>query len=418
MVLLQNEEIAEQLLQKWVEYVSYHAQDSHVAPKPPANDAEVSRDSRGETTCPTITDNRDVEMSGNTRQNSKGALVVLRTNTDDLASVDEFKNILGDTAPPNISAHPASEHPHHHGNPTNEYLKLLLHECGSSYRIQFEELTKRAFVFVYTDYTYMAMLIISHLFFATVTAAIFNNLTDNFTGVQDRLGVLFMCAVYICLAHAIMALNRFRGGKQLYIREQQVGAFSPTLYFIATSLADLPILIFSILLMCIIVYFSTGLYNSAEAFFYFFAVLNLCSVGAFGMGSLIGAAFDNEFIATAAIPLVQIPMLLCGGLLADNKQVRPYFVWLEKISLHRYSSLLLFHNEFKRLGALDCDVAKFGITTCALVPKRGSEVMPYLKFDDEQDAEWVMWLTMAVFVVIIKLMHLGAMHFISRSKSN
>eukprot|EP00388_Colpodella_angusta_P041352 GDKK01052984.1.p1 GENE.GDKK01052984.1~~GDKK01052984.1.p1 ORF type:complete len:142 (+),score=1.86 GDKK01052984.1:20-445(+) len=136
----------------------------------------------------------------------------------------------------------------------------------------------------------------------------------------------------------------------------------------------------------------------------------------FGFGALVGTAISNEVIATSVVPMIQVPMLMCGGLLADNDQIRPYFIWLEKISVHRYGSLLLFHNEFSHLGELSCDPALFGVTGCALQPKRGSDVIPFLGFDDEQDSEWVMWISLAAFIFLIRFGQLVAFYVIAHGK--
>eukprot|EP00744_Colponema_vietnamica_P000420 GILI01000753.1.p1 GENE.GILI01000753.1~~GILI01000753.1.p1 ORF type:complete len:700 (+),score=230.87 GILI01000753.1:99-2102(+) len=413
MVLLQNEEIAPQLLAKWQEFlelneVTVQSARSPMNVEPQASPENVtSRNEPADSEMPPIEERR---------AHTGEALTVKRVDTVDMASGDTFKYILGDETPLNVLPYPATAHPHHN-NATNDYLKRHLAESGSGYWIQSVELFRRAFIFVYTDVSYLAMMIISHLFFAVIVAIIFNNLTDNFTGIQDRVGLLFMCAVNVCFSHANFALNRFRSGKLLYVREQQVGAYSPFLYFIANFIADIPIIALSLLLETIIVYLATDLHRSGAAFFYFFAVLLCCSMASFGLGALVGSAFSNEVIAVSIVPMVQIPMLMCGGLLADNDQVRPYFIWMEKISMHRYGALLLFHNEFRDLGELSCDAQKFGAITCSLVPKRGSEVMAYLGFDDEQDSEWVLWLTMAVFIFLVRFGQLIALYVISRSKS-
>eukprot|EP00744_Colponema_vietnamica_P004673 GILI01006936.1.p1 GENE.GILI01006936.1~~GILI01006936.1.p1 ORF type:complete len:690 (+),score=111.83 GILI01006936.1:306-2072(+) len=489
MVLLQNDEIAPQLLAKWNEYLELNKITVETARSPMNTEPFASPLSTAHNNEPidedSEDDNDDENNDNNNKSSSKnerpkkkeenkkpveadrgiesgneeksqelesiaddetevrkgdkegedgdkGTLGVKRTKTENVAKGDDLKCILGDEPPLNVIPYPASSasnnddespshkgshhHHHHHNSPTRLYLKEYLATYGSSYWIQIIELFKRSFVFVYTDYSYLGMLIISHLFFAVIVAIIFNNLTDNATGVQDRIGLLFMCATNVCFSHANFALNRFRTSKLLYIREQQVGSYSPAIYFLATFTADLPILALCIMLKSIIVYFATGLYGSAGAFFYFFIVLFLLSVASFGFGALVGTAISNEVIATSVVPMIQVPMLMCGGLLADNDQIRPYFIWLEKISVHRYGSLLLFHNEFSHLGELSCDPALFGVTGCALQPKRGSDVIPFLGFDDEQDSEWVMWISLAAFIFLIRFGQLVAFYVIAHGK--
>ena len=410
MVLLNNEEISPQLVAKWQEFVSLH--DAM-----PAEGEELTMSPHSPTAPKESYARPDDDGFGKAamRQSTGGGLEIQRVNTEDVASGDDLKNLFGPKPPMNIFPYPASDNSRE--GETYAYLQSYLAANGSDYFIQIMELFRRSFVFVYTDNAYLAMMIISHLFFAVVVGVIFNNLEDTVTGIQDRMGLLFMCAVNVCFSHANFALNRFRGQKLLYIREQQVGAYSPFLYFLSTMIADIPIIAISLMLETIIVYFATGLYSSAEAFFYFFGVLFCSSMCAFGFGSLVGASVDNEVVAAAAVPMIMIPMLMCAGLLADNDQIRPYWVWLEKISMNRYGAMLLFHNEFKRIGTITCDTALFGVSGCALQPRSGNEVMKYLGFDGEEDSEWVMWLSMCVFIVLVRLGQLISLYIISLSKN-
>ena len=259
------------------------------------------------------------------------------------------------------------------------------------------------------------MMVVSHLFFSAIVGAIFNNIKDTITGMQDRMGLLFMCVTNVCFSHANFALNRFRANKPLYVREQQVGSYSPFLYFWASFLADIPIVAACLMAESLIVYWAVGLVASAHGFF--FAVLFCTSLASFGLGALVGSAIDNEVIAAITVPMLQIPMLMCARLLADNSQIRPYWYWLEKISMHRYGAILLFRDQFNALGPISCDVAVHGVDGCALQPKTGRDVMDFLGFGDEQDASWVMWLTLALFILLMRVGQLVALYVISLSKS-
>ena len=415
MVLLQNEEIAPQLIAKWQEYL-----DLNEVTITPAASPSSTRNAA----LPTEEQTREREAAAVARRerameayksHADGDLHVQRAVTTEIAAGDELRFILGPEPPMNVIPYPISSNPEQ--TETGLFLHKHLKENKSDYYIQAYELFKRAFIFVYTDYGYLAMMLVSHLFFAVVVGVIFNNVEDSVVGMQDRMGLLFMCVTNVIFSHANLALNRFRASKLLYIREQQVNAYSPFLYFWATFIADIPIIAFSLMLETIIVYWAAGLTASAHGFFFFFAVLLCTSMAAFGLGCLVGAAIDNEVIAATTIPLLQIPMLMCAGLLADNDQIRPYWYWLEKISIPRYGAILLFRDQFDSMGAISCDVAKYGVNGCALQPKTGAEVMDFLGFGDEQDSSWAMWLSLCLFIFLMRFGQLIALYAISYSKS-
>lgn len=408
MVLLQNEEIAPQLLAKWKEYLALNNIKMAGSQSPSYHTSPTSEERAA----------RELEMQerrDKVTEEYKNGFNVNRADTEVIATGDELRFILGPEPPLNVIPYPASDNPGK--GETGQYLQTHLKANKSDFTIQAYELFKRAFIFVYTDYGYLLMMLVAHLFFAVVVGVIFNNVKDSVTGIQDRMGLLFMCVTNVCFSHANFSLNRFRGQKLLYVREQQVGAYSPFLYFWATFIADIPIIAISLMLETIIVYWATGLAASAHGFFYFFAVLFATSMAAFGLGSLVGAAIDNEVIAATTIPMIMIPMLMCAGLLADNDQIRPYWYWLEKISIHRYGAVLLFRDQFDSIGAISCNPDLYGVDGCALQPKFGDQVMDFLGFGDEQDASWVMWLTLCVFIALMRMGQLIALYVISFSKS-
>ena len=60
-------------------------------------------------------------------------------------------------------------------------------------------------------------------------------------------------------------------------------------------------------------------------FFIFAAILALTNMLATSLGLCIGAAISNVEVANAATPVIIMPLLLAGGLFANNAKLDPYW---------------------------------------------------------------------------------------------
>jgi len=64
------------------------------------------------------------------------------------------------------------------------------------------------------------------------------------------------------------------------------------------------------------------------------------------LGYFLSSIFKNEQMAQGVAPLAVFPMLLFGGLFANNESV-PWLSWIQYISPIKYCAEALMWNEFK-----------------------------------------------------------------------
>ena len=300
---------------------------------------------------------------------------------------------------------------------TEDYCNEYLRTTGSTFSIQVVELTKRAFYNTFHNASFIAMILVQSIFFAIVAGVIFVNLKDTATGVQDRIGLLFMVTTNKGFGGANIGLHSFKPERPLFVREQQAGSYSVFVYYMANFFAQLPVLAVGQMFEAIIIYFVAGLVSDAGAFFTYYAILLFALVTASSIGTTVGALVSDEAAAAATVPMLMIPMMLVCGLLASNDQIRPYWIWLEKISFMRYTFVVLTHNEFGNLGTISCDPGEFGAQVCNNFAKTGPEALAkVLDFADKQDEAWIMWVCMAGMFVLVRAIGYLALVVVSRSK--
>jgi len=300
---------------------------------------------------------------------------------------------------------------------TEKYLTSYADAATGSMLIEFTELQKRAAHGVLRNKMLIGASIIQNVVFGIIVALIFANLTNDVTGIADRMGLLFLIIVNGGFSSVMSMITNFPPLKAVFIRDQQSGAYSPFLFFLTMSIAELPLQIISCFLQAVVVYWSAQLVQEAANFFLYFAITLASTQVGVGIGLAISTAFDSYTVASGVAPMVVIPFMLCSGLLASTARLHPYWYWLEKPSFLRAGFLLLANNEFYSLGALSCDVAKYGQEFCDRQPKTGSQVMASYGFSDTQAEPWLQWVILAALFIIGRAICVAMLYRVARTKN-
>ncbi|KAH9578234.1 ABC-2 type transporter [Trypanosoma melophagium] len=301
-------------------------------------------------------------------------------------------------------------------SPTTKYLNKYIERYRSTPWIQFSELYCRSAVELSRNHMYLVSNLAQALFFAFFVGLIFLNLHNDVAGVQDREGLFFMIVMNRSMGQTFVMVNAFVADRPLFIREQQVGSYSPFLYFLARTLVEFPVRVVYCFLECVVLYWMVGLHRSAGSFFYYFGVLALLTEVASGLGFAIASAVTNRVVAAGIAPIILIPFALAGGLMASTDRLRPYWYWVEKPSFLRHAYILLMRNEMKHMSYIRCDVNTNGAAYCANQPKNGWDVLRQLGFEEAQSADWAMWVSLAVLYFLFRIIVVIALSIAAHTK--
>jgi len=118
-------------------------------------------------------------------------------------------------------------------------------------------------------------------------------------------------------------------------------------YFMAKTLADAPILFLTPFLATMITYFGINLHRSWESIICFYLAEVNIAFCASSVGYLLSSAFENETTATGLAPVFIMPMMLFGGLLANNSRIPSWLSWLQYCSVIKYGAEVLIQNELR-----------------------------------------------------------------------
>nr|XP_006818006.1 PREDICTED: ABC transporter G family member 14-like [Saccoglossus kowalevskii] len=168
----------------------------------------------------------------------------------------------------------------------------------------------------------------------------------------SRMGLFVFYLVYWCFAIALIAVIVFPSEKIVMFKERSAGMYRLSAFYLSKNTSELPLLIILPIISTLIVYWSTGLNQSASAFFSFMALLLLTVFAGQALGQAISIAwldFEKSLSTTAIIILFS---LMLSGFYIDDFPV--WLEWTKYTSFLYYSYNALLIIEFTDNGPFRC----------------------------------------------------------------
>ncbi|XP_075840072.1 broad substrate specificity ATP-binding cassette transporter ABCG2 [Microtus pennsylvanicus] len=191
----------------------------------------------------------------------------------------------------------------------------------------------------------VAQLIVT-IVLALIIGAIYFDLKNDSSGIQNRAGVLFFLTTNQCFT-SVSAVELFVVEKKLFIHEYISGYYRVSSYFFGKLISDLLPMRFlpSVIFTCIL-YFMLGLKNEVGAFFIMMFSLMMVAYTASSMALAIAAGQSVVSVATLLMTISFVFMMIFSGLLVNLTTIEPWLSWLQYFSIPRYGYTALQYNEF------------------------------------------------------------------------
>uniref|UniRef100_A0AAX7TLK2 ABC transporter domain-containing protein n=1 Tax=Astatotilapia calliptera TaxID=8154 RepID=A0AAX7TLK2_ASTCA len=182
-----------------------------------------------------------------------------------------------------------------------------------------------------------------------VVGALFFNVQNDSSGIQNRTGALFFIVVNQCFS-SLSAAELFIAERKIFIHEYISGYYRVSVYFLCKILSDIITLrtIPAIVFTCV-AYFMVGLKPTAGAFFFFMLTVALCAYTATSMAFAISADQTVVAIANIFMTITCVFMMIFAGLLVNIPSIASWLAWLKYLSIPRYGLSALQANEFTGL---------------------------------------------------------------------
>uniref|UniRef100_A0A3B4WFV5 ATP-binding cassette, sub-family G (WHITE), member 2a n=1 Tax=Seriola lalandi dorsalis TaxID=1841481 RepID=A0A3B4WFV5_SERLL len=236
------------------------------------------------------------------------------------------------------------------GKPTTTTAASRTITYNTSFLTQFRWVLKRTFRnLMLNPQTSVAQVAVT-LFLALVVGAIFFDVQENQSGMQNRFGALFFITVNQCFS-SLSSAELFISERKLFIHEYISGYYRLSVYFLSKILSDIitlrtiPAIVFS----CV-AYFMIGLKPTVEAFFLFMFTVMLVAYTATAMALAISADQTVVAIANIFMTIACVFMMIFAGLLVNLPSIVSWLSWLKYLSIPRYGLSALQINEFSGLN--------------------------------------------------------------------
>jgi len=132
------------------------------------------------------------------------------------------------------------------------------------------------------------------------------------------------------------SLLTFQMERPVFLREQAKKTYSIGPYFMTKNMIDQPVTAITTLIEMALIYWCVGFIPGVLNFLKMTLVFWLVSQTAQGLGLIMSAVFKDMISASAAGPLVTMPMILFGGQFANASTFPAYLAWISYCSPIRY----------------------------------------------------------------------------------
>ncbi|KAF4518791.1 hypothetical protein B566_EDAN005412 [Ephemera danica] len=159
----------------------------------------------------------------------------------------------------------------------------------------------------------------AHVLVGLMLGAMFYQIGNDAASLISNTGCIFFLMLFLFFSNAMPTVHTFPAEMSVMLRELQNGWYSVRSYYMARSIADLP------LQPC-----------EYRPFLQVWAVGLLLTLVAQSLGLLVGASSDVK-MGIFLVPVISIPMLLFSGYFVRISDIPLYFQWLSHLSAFRYA---------------------------------------------------------------------------------
>ncbi|KAM4809820.1 broad substrate specificity ATP-binding cassette transporter ABCG2 isoform 2-T2 [Rhinophrynus dorsalis] len=234
------------------------------------------------------------------------------------------------------------------------------------------------------------------LILALIVGAIFFDVKEDASGIQNRVGSLFFITTNQCFS-SVSSIELFIVEKKLFIHEYISGYYRLSSYFFSKLMADfIPMRTIPSIIFTCVLYFMIGFKPTAGAFFTMMFTLMMVSYTATSMALAVAAGQDVVSVANLLMTICFVFMIIFSGLLVNLTSIMSWISWLKYFSIPRYGLTALQVNEFTDLNFCsnsNTTIPSFNpnCTTDVVSPFTKCTGEDYLKEQGIDYSTWGLW---------------------------
>jgi ABC-type multidrug transport system ATPase subunit/ABC-type multidrug transport system permease subunit len=275
--------------------------------------------------------------------------------------------------------------------------------------LQFTTLLKRNFINSGRDRTRIFSRIVVSTFQGILVGTTFYRLSEAEDKVQDRINDLFFVCVFLFMM-SYTILPRVIADRVLFLRERANGMYGTAPYFLAASVAALPLAFFPSMIYSTLVTYLSNLQGGFNRFFYFVLICFLHSIAAESCILFVSCISRSYDIAYSIVGGIFGVFVFFGGFAVTKNNIITMWKWAYWVSFFQYSFTGMMVNEFEGrtfdCGSTPADKCYFS---------DGEQVLVFYDIDNRDK-----WQCIWILLGMIGAYRLGAylsLRFIIKEKS-
>ncbi|XP_077998210.1 protein white-like [Glandiceps talaboti] len=218
------------------------------------------------------------------------------------------------------------------------------------------------------------------VFLAVTTGMIYFQTDYNQTGVQGLNGALFGM-MWAGSSEAFGPILRaFQDELPIFRKENHNGMYRLDAFFLAKTIAQLPVFFVSAISYVIMVYWMAGLNPLVERFFIALLIGCMVADAAVACGTAISCCCPSIYVASTMAVLLSVPIFTLGGFYMNVQSIPWYLKWIEYLSYYRYGYEALMINQWHGIDDIECD---FNFTARCI--QNGEEILVMYGFPNNME---------------------------------
>lgn len=185
----------------------------------------------------------------------------------------------------------------------------------------------RQYQLLWGDKATMIIKQVATLVQALIGGSLFYAAPANNLGLFIKSGAIFFSTLY----HALLALGEVTDsftGRPVLAKHRSFALYHPAAFVIAQVVTDLPVLVFQVGQFSVVLYWMTGLKDTAAAFFTFLIISYMNALAMTQYFRAVGAAFPTFDAATKVSGLTFVALFIYMGYMIAKPEMHPWFVWI------------------------------------------------------------------------------------------
>jgi len=275
-------------------------------------------------------------------------------------------------------------------------------------KVQFRELIKRNVNQMIRDPGASKAGILQSLFISIVMGIVYLQLGDDQASIQNRAGALFFGVIFLMFGGMMTPLALFSIERKQFLFQYMEALYTPIVYYTSKIIPEIVPIVVNTTIFSIIFYFMLGLRAGADHFFIFWIVAILLVTSSQAFAFFFAGLISDLGILMTLFPLFFFPQMIFSGFYLNSASTPVYFIWVEYLSIVKYSFRPLCNNELQGVSFYcePSELAAGGVCPYTL----GDQ---WLSFRDLNN--FPIFGDILILLLFILVYHLGGFYFTRRT---